>query len=173
MQLELTPEEIPAALEALIDDKHQKELSDWLLKLYEQKAIELKEVVLTLLEEKVAKQQVIKQTVDDRVRGIDAIISRGSDKQQNDLLAAKKAQLLKEAQLEINRLETEFAKTETFQTREIQSRSMDRETKALQQMSEMHFDEKKKIFEQYLPDSMMKDIIDELQKKEQEQMVLY
>jgi hypothetical protein len=50
---------------------------------------------------------------------------------------------------------------------------MDRETKALQQMSEMHFDEKKKIFEQYLPDSMMKDIIDELQKKEQEQMVLY
>lgn len=75
--------------------------------------------------------------------------------------------------MEINRLETEFAKTETFQTREIQSRSMDRETKALQQMSEMHFDEKKKIFEQYLPDSMMKDIIDELQKKEQEQMVLY
>lgn len=43
-------------MEALIDDKHQKELSDWLLKLYEQKAIELKEVVLTLLEEKVAKQ---------------------------------------------------------------------------------------------------------------------
>jgi len=35
MKLDLTPEEIPAALENLIDDKHQKELSDWLLKLYE------------------------------------------------------------------------------------------------------------------------------------------
>lgn len=55
MKMELTPEEIPAALENLIDDKHQKELSDWLLKLYEQKAIELKEEILTMMEEKVAK----------------------------------------------------------------------------------------------------------------------
>jgi hypothetical protein len=55
MKLELTPEEIPAALENLIDDKHQKELSDWLLKLYEQKAIELKEEILTMMEEKIAK----------------------------------------------------------------------------------------------------------------------
>lgn len=56
MRLELTPEEIPSAIESLIDDKHQKELADWLLKLYEQKAIELKEQILALLEEKVAKQ---------------------------------------------------------------------------------------------------------------------
>jgi isopropylmalate/homocitrate/citramalate synthase len=35
MKLELTPEEIPAALERIVDDKHQKELQDWLLKLYE------------------------------------------------------------------------------------------------------------------------------------------
>lgn len=56
MKLELTPEEIPAALERIVDDKHQKELQDWLLKLYEQKAIELKEEILALLEEKVGKQ---------------------------------------------------------------------------------------------------------------------
>lgn len=37
---------------------------------------------------------------------------------------------------------------------------MDRETKALQEMSEMHHDEKKKIFEQYLPNSLMKDIFE-------------
>lgn len=55
MKLELTPEEIPSAIENLIDDKHQKELSDWLLKLYEQKAIELKEEILAMLEEKIAK----------------------------------------------------------------------------------------------------------------------
>jgi hypothetical protein len=55
MRMRLTPEEIPAAMENLIDDKHIKELSDWLLKLYEQKAIELKEEILTLMEEKIAK----------------------------------------------------------------------------------------------------------------------
>lgn len=74
MKLELTPEEIPAALENLIDDKHQKELSDWLLKLYEQKAIELKEEILTLMEEKIAKQQVLKKNFEDRQRGINAIL---------------------------------------------------------------------------------------------------
>lgn len=50
---------------------------------------------------------------------------------------------------------------------------MDRETKALQEMSEMHFDEKRTIFEQYLPDSLMKDLFDELSAKEREDMNLY
>jgi len=55
MRLELTPEEIPSAIERLIDDKHQKELEDMLLKLYEQKCVELKEEVLAMMEEKLAK----------------------------------------------------------------------------------------------------------------------
>jgi hypothetical protein len=55
MKMELSSEEIPAALERIIDDKHQKELQDWLLKLYEQKAIELKEEILAMMEEKIAK----------------------------------------------------------------------------------------------------------------------
>lgn len=55
MRLELTPEEIPAAVERLIDDKHQKELEDLLLKLYEQKCVELKEEVLAMMEEKIGK----------------------------------------------------------------------------------------------------------------------
>jgi hypothetical protein len=40
-------------------------------------------------------------------------------------------------------------------------------------MSEMHFAEKKMIFEQYLPESLMKDLFDELSLKEREQMDLY
>jgi hypothetical protein len=74
---------------------------------------------------------------------------------------------------DVNKLETDFVAAETRKTREIQARSMDRETKALQDMSEMHFEEKKKIFEQYLPDSLMKDLFEELGTKEREQMNLY
>lgn len=37
----------------------------------------------------------------------------------------------------------------------------------------MHFAEKKKIFEQYLPDSLMKDLYEELGKREREDMALY
>lgn len=50
---------------------------------------------------------------------------------------------------------------------------MDRETKALQQMSDMHIEEKKIIFETYLPDSLIKDLYDELAVKEREDMELY
>ena len=56
MRLDKTPEEIPAAIERLIDEKHAAELEDLLLKLYEQKCVELKEEVLALMEEKIAKQ---------------------------------------------------------------------------------------------------------------------
>ena len=74
---------------------------------------------------------------------------------------------------EINKLETDFIAAETRKTREIQERNMDRETKALQEMSEMHMEEKQKIFETYLPNSLMKDIYEELSKKEHEDMELY
>ena len=50
---------------------------------------------------------------------------------------------------------------------------MDRETKVLFEMSEMHFAEKKKIYEQYLPDSLMKDLYEELGKREKEDMDRY
>jgi hypothetical protein len=142
MKLDLTPEEIPAALENLIDDKHQKELSDWLLKLYEQKAIELKEEILTMMEVKVAKQAVIKKNFEDRKRGIDAILARTDDPIQAKELQQRKAGLEDEMVRDVNKLETDHVAAETRKTREIQERSMDRETKALQEMSEMHFEEK-------------------------------
>jgi len=79
MKMNMTPEEIPAAIERLIDDKHQKELEDLLLKLYEQKAIELKEEMLAMMEEKVQKQQDARKTANDRKKGLEALIQRESD----------------------------------------------------------------------------------------------
>lgn len=171
--MELTTEEIPAALENLIDDKHQKELSDWLLKLYEQKAIELKEEILTMMEEKIAKQQVIKKTCEDRKRGLEAIISRTDDPAQVKEMKKRIKDIETDMVREVNKLETEFVGAETKKTREIQERNMDRETKALQEMSDMHMDEKSKIFNTYLPDSLMKDLFAELADKEKEDMNLY
>jgi len=79
MKTNLPDSEIPAALEKVIDDKHQKELEDLLLKLYEQKAMELKEEILAMMEEKIAKQQEVRKGANDRKKGLDAIISRTVD----------------------------------------------------------------------------------------------
>jgi len=100
-------------------------------------------------------------------------LSRNDDPTTAKELESRRMSLEAEMVRDVNRLETDFQSAETRKTREIQSRSMDRETKALEQMSEMHFDEKKKIFEQYLPESLMKDLFDELSNKEREDMDLY
>ena len=50
---------------------------------------------------------------------------------------------------------------------------MQRESKTLFDMSEMQFAEKKKIFETFLPDSLMKEIYDDLGKREQEDLARY
>jgi hypothetical protein len=50
---------------------------------------------------------------------------------------------------------------------------MDRESKALFDMSEIQFAEKKTIFETFLPDSLMKDIYEDLSKREQEDLARY
>lgn len=52
LKTQVKADEIPAAIENLVYQKHQKELEDLLLALYEQKAIELREEILAMLEEK-------------------------------------------------------------------------------------------------------------------------
>ena len=79
MKMNLTPEEIPAALERIVDDKHQKELEDLLLKLYEQKAVELKEEMLNMMEEKIQKQQDVRKQADDKAKGLKALLAREVD----------------------------------------------------------------------------------------------
>jgi len=128
MQLQMPPEEIPAAVERMIDDRHAKELEDMLLKLYEQKAIQLKEEILALLEEKSGKQLLLKQQAEDRKRGLDAIIGRSTDQKVVKEMISKKGDIDSQLATEINALEEEYRKKEGLVTREVQGKTMDRET---------------------------------------------
>ena len=123
MRLELTPEEIPAAIERLIDDKHQKELEDLLLKLYEQKCVELKEEVLAMMEEKVAKQQELRKAADDRKRGIDAIISRLNEPAEVAKYEKKKADIDAKLEDDLRDIENDYARKEAKIMREVQERT--------------------------------------------------
>lgn len=128
MQLQMPPEEIPAAVERMIDDRHAKELEDMLLKLYEQKAIQLKEEILALLEEKSGKQLLLKQQAEDRKRGLDAIIGRSTDQKVVKEMISKKGDIDNQLATEVNALEEEYRKKEGLVTREVQGKTMDRET---------------------------------------------
>ena len=123
MKMNLTPEEIPAALERIIDDKHQKELEDLLLKLYEQKAVELKEEMLNMMEEKIQKQQDVRKQADDKAKGLKALLARevNPDKKADYQKKLDNVELEKEKNL--TELDAEYLQLENKITREVQQRT--------------------------------------------------
>lgn len=134
MKLKLTPEEIPAAVERLIDDKHQKELEDLLLKLYEQKCIELKEEVLAMMEEKLAKQQELRKGAQDRKTGIDAIISRTHDPPELEKQEQRKKDIDAKLEQDLKDLDDEYVKQEGKINRDVQKRCQEREVSWIQDL---------------------------------------
>ena len=132
----MTPEEIPSAVERLIDDKHQKELEDLLLKLYEQKCVELKEEVLAMMEEKIAKQQELRKSANDRKKGIDAIISRTHEPTELEKLEQRKKDIDMKLDKDLLDIENEYMRKEAQITKEVQKRTQDREVKYIGDLQE-------------------------------------
>ena len=92
LKTRMSESEIPAAVERLIEENHSRELQDLLLKIYEQKCVELKEEILSMMQEKIARQQLARKNNHDRKRGIDAIISRVMDVKERKRLEGLKDQ---------------------------------------------------------------------------------
>ena len=65
-----------------------------------------------MMEEKIARQQVLKKNFEDRRRGIDAIISRTENFGMRNELQNRKEKLESEMLKEVNRLESEFLSAE-------------------------------------------------------------
>ena len=123
MKMNLTPEEIPAALERIIDDKHQKELEDLLLKLYEQKAVELKEEMLNMMEEKIQKQQDVRKQADDKAKGLKALLAREVNPEKKADYQKKLDDVELEKEKNLTELDAEYLQLENKITREVQKRT--------------------------------------------------
>lgn len=134
MLMEKTVDELPAAVIGALDDKHQDELDDLLMRLYQQRATELKERVLPLLEEKLQGQAGIGKSYRARVAALDALIEALGKQNEGavDKAAAKKLEEDKEAlaaeeRKELQELEKEhqLRKSETEQA--LQEQALTRE----------------------------------------------
>ena len=136
--------EIPTAIEKLIEENQSRELQDLLLKMYEQKCVELKEEVLSMMQEKIARQQLARKNNHDRKRGLDALISRTIDPVERIRMQKIKDQCDKE-------LEKEYQKMEADITVRIQKKSLDRENECVAKLQEEQLKEKNLIFETLLP----------------------
>lgn len=133
-------------------------MEDLLLKLYEQKCVELKEEVLAMMEEKVAKQQELRKNAADRKRGIDAIISRTHEPTELKKLEQKKADIDSKLEKDIGDIEVEYMRKEAQITKEVQKRCQDREVSFIADLQEKQIQEKQEIFSQHLPDSLLTEL---------------
>ena len=133
-------------------------MEDLLLKLYEQKCVELKEEVLAMMEEKVAKQQELRKNAADRKRGIDAIISRTHEPTELKKLEQKKADIDNKLEKDIGDIEVEYMRKEAQITKEVQKRCQDREVSFIADLQEKQIQEKQEIFSQHLPDSLLTEL---------------
>jgi hypothetical protein len=112
MKMKMTREELPAAISKVVDTTHEAELHDLLVKLYEQKSVELKEKLMALLEEKLTKQNVIHSTFDDRIKALKDLLMKMGESEENEdakaRLDAKLQDLVDERDAELEKLEPDF-----------------------------------------------------------------
>lgn len=132
----MSENEIPAAIEKLVEEHHSRELQDLLLKIYEQKCVEMKEEILAMMQEKIARQQLARKNFHDRKRGIDAIMSRVMDQAERKRLDGVKEQCDVELAKELNQIEMDFKQIEADLTVRVQKKALVRENDKVAQLQE-------------------------------------
>ena len=81
MKLTLPQNELAYGIQRALDEKHEAELNDILVDLFEQKCKELQEEVFNLLEEKLHKQAEIKKETQDKVEILDRALAKTQDEE--------------------------------------------------------------------------------------------
>jgi hypothetical protein len=113
MKLDLPPEKIPGAVERLIADKHDKELQDLNLKHFEQKTMELRENMQTMMEEKVKRMQDARQDAATQKRGLQAIADKELDPSKKQTYLDKIEGVDKKLAKELQDIEDDITKQES------------------------------------------------------------
>ena len=99
--MQLPADELPYAIQRALDEKHEAELSDMLVELFELKCRELQDEVFNLLEEKLHKQGVIQKEAKDKVEQVDKLMDQAKDLDLKEKLMAVKDKILQEEQKEL------------------------------------------------------------------------
>ena len=139
MLMEKTVDELPAAVIAALDEKHQEELDDLLMRSYQQRATELKDRVLALLEEKLLGQAALGKNFRARGAALDALkeaLERGNggivDGAAAKQIEESKEALAAEERKELQELDKEHQLKKSEAEQALQERALRRENEQVQ-----------------------------------------
>jgi len=160
-----------------LENKHQDELEDLLKKLYEQRARELRDQIIALLEEKVQGRGVVDKDFQVKKDALGALIDgvvkeagghvEESVEKQNQ---RQSEELGIDHDRELRELEKDYEKKKGETERKLQAQALDRENKEVLALQEKQLAEKRRIMSERLFDTRVKDLLDELDEQEAAQL---
>ncbi|CDW74865.1 cast multi-domain protein [Stylonychia lemnae] len=171
LKMNLPAEELPYAIQRVLDEKHEAELNDLLVELFELKCRELQDEVFNVLEEKLHKQGAIQKEYQDKISVIQKLQDQTPDQEMKDNLQKIKDNLKKEEQKELQNLEWDYKTLEGQMEMDVNQRLIDKENQRLLWLKEKQLSEKQEVFNQYLPESnSIKEIINEINEDEYKEL---
>lgn len=159
LKKELPQDEVPQALEKILDDRHMRELLDLLMKQYKEKSKALKDEILKLYEEKAAALKKLKNEFEPQKAMLKEAYEKGgiSEKQlteELDIIKEKEEQRKED-------IEEEFKRKERSAEQDVKKRLIEKHTEEQIELEEKQQEERRKYFESLLPDSVLKRIMQE------------
>ena len=130
MVINLSKEELPYAVQKVVEDKQGAELDEMLVRLFEEKARDLKDEVLALLEERFNKEHEIKKEFKDKRDMVDALqkhLGVCPSEAEVQKLQASRDDLESTQSKALQEIEWEYRDKQAQVERDVNERVMDRE----------------------------------------------
>lgn len=180
LMLETPDDELPAAVLGALEDKQQGELEDLLKRLYAQRARELKDQILALLEEKVQGQGVIGKNFRARNEAADALlggVAKAAGGEVDPIVEKKhkatKERLAAEEKQELQELEKDYQVKKAGVERALQAKALAAENEQLEALRAKQLAEKERVVQERLADGRVKELLAELDKEEAEELAAF
>ena len=170
--------EIPAAVIGLLDEKHQEELDQLLLQMYEYKAGELRNLMLALVEEKALGSKAIEKNFRQRALALDAIgqaIAQGGelDECSKEQIENDKAKLRKDEQKELMELDRDLGTRKSERERDLTVKALARENRLVDQLQREQLAERKTVLEEKLHGVLIIGLLEEMNEEEEAGLAVF
>ena len=157
LRVSVPKEEVPTALEKILDDRHMRELVDLLMRQYEEKAQAMKDELIKIMEEKTNEIDDMNKDYSQTRQFLRETYEKGGISQEVFEDEIKK---LKEKQKQmLDAIDEKYNNLEVEKEQDIRRNFIEKHTEEQIELEEKHMREHEKFFSDLLPETTMKRIL--------------
>ena len=168
LQGAIAKEEVPSALEKILDDRQMKELMDLLMKQYKEKAEAMKDALVKILNDKIKEIDDLNKEISTSKKFLRDAYEKGGITEDSFNEEMKK--LKKRQQERLDEIDEKYNNLEMDAERDIRRKFIDKHMNEQIELEELHIKEREKFFSKLLPESAMKRILAGLEKIDEDRL---